>query len=622
MSRASIPGPNITRRDFVAGTLVGAGATLVGGCGANGGSEAPPAAQGPGAAWNGPSGVGDYAGSNGNSWRTVEAGHQIRGGSYPEKLANAADAEEQYDLVIVGGGFTGLGALHEFRRTHPSLKVLLLDNQEIFGGYGKANAFALGGLNLQGPQASLNFVLPQKKEDRGANYWDELGLPRAYPTVERQGGNSAVRFSRSTSAPLYLGEQSASVGYWFGPQAGMVTDIWSDDLARAPFPPATRAALLRLRAHRRKGPPQGTEARRLDAMTFADFASRDLGATPEALAYITQGMCITGPQISAYGARSLPGLERYASDSKEALFADRFISFPGGNTLIARAIVKAAIPNAFRGDSSLNTLADAPLDFAALDRPGQQARIRQQATVVRVEHVGDPAAAEQVDVIYAHNGQLARVRARGVVMGIGNWVAKHVVADLPDDRRAALDNFLYSPMLMVNVALRNWRFLDKAGISAARWFEGFGFFGNIRQPLQIGRSPIPFHPDQPIIMTIYAPFPNPNLPLEAQGPAGRQQLFDTPFADYERKVVDQLRAMFEKHGFNAPRDIAGIILNRWGHAFVTPPPGFFFGLNGGPPPLELATKRLGRITFGQSGLEDWSGAADAGRRAVRELDLA
>jgi spermidine dehydrogenase len=122
-------------------------------------------------------------------------------------------------------------------------------------------------------------------------------------------------------------------------------------------------------------------------------------------------------------------------------------------------------------------------------------------------------------------------------------------------------------------------------------------------------------------MTMYVPFPNPKLPLEAQGPAARQQLYETPFADYEQKVVEQFSAMFGRYGFDAKRDIAGLILNRWGHAYVTPPPGFFFGLGDEPAPLDLATKRHGRVAFGQSGLEDWVGATEAGRRAVQDLSL-
>ena len=255
----------------------------------------------------------------------------------------------------------------------------------------------------------------------------------------------------------------------------------------------------------------------------------------------------------------------------------------------------------------------------ALDKAGAQSRIRLEATALRVAHVGDPARSEGVDIVYERGGKLARVRAKGVVLGIGSWVAKHIVADLPDERRAALDQFLYAPMLMINVALRNWRFLDRLGFSATRWFDGFGFYCNIRQPMRIDCQATPFHPDKPIVMTFYVPIQKPGLPLEAQGPASRTELFATSYADYERQLVSQMQRMFGPDGFNARRDIAGIVLNRWGHAFVTPPPGFFFGKGGAPAPLKRAAEPWGRMAFGQSGLDDWSGAARAGKRAVAEL---
>jgi len=64
-------------------------------------------------------------------------------------------------------------------------------------------------------------------------------------------------------------------------------------------------------------------------------------------------------------------------------------------------------------------------------------------------------------------------------------------------------------------------------------------------------------------------------------------MFVTSYADYEALVVEQMQQMFAAGGFDTRRDIAGIVLNRWGHAFVTPPPGFFFGKKGAPSPLRI-----------------------------------
>jgi spermidine dehydrogenase len=620
--------PRVTRRDFMNNTLLGAGIALLHGCGPTADRDGQAPAQGPGAEWTGPGGVGEYARSNGTTWDVMESAHRIRDGAHQDAFSKVADTGERYDLVIVGGGFAGLAAMHEFKKQHPQGKCLLLENHPIFGGYAKANEFVVDGHRIAGAQASLNFNMPATADDRDKGYWTEFGLPVQFEFASREDGNSAIKFPKSTSAPLYFGEQTANVGYFFQNaqtqgQGRWVRDIWSDDLQRAPFSEAVKGSLLRMRDHKLKGDPDLAEAARLDSMTFSDFAARELNlapeAAPEVLSYITQGIMITGPQISAYGARSLPNLLRFAEGSPEAKAADRFISFPGGNSVLARSFVKAVIPAAIPGPPSVLAVTTGGVNFAALDRAGAAARIRLKATVVRVKHEGDPKTADQVSIVYEQDGRLYQVKAKGVVMGIGAWIAKHVVADLPEQRRGALDQFHFSPMLMVNVALRNWRFLDKLGFGAARWFDGIGFFGVVRQPMVTGGTAAPFHPDKPIVMTIYVPFPHPELPLEAQGPAGRAELLATSYADYEKQIVGQMVRMFGPAGFDARRDIAGIVLNRWGHAFVTPPPGFFFGKAGDSAPVKVVTQPWGRIAFAQTGMEGWLGAAHAGKRAVTEL---
>lgn len=593
----------ITRRDFVNASLIGTGAALLGpGCVAEREAPVDP--------WNGPGGIGDFATSNGNTADVVAAAHRVRDGADADRLAGAAGAGE-VDLVVVGGGFGGLGAMHAFARAYPAGRCVLLDNQAVFGGYAKGNSFEVDGHRVSGAQASMNFVLPATDAERADSYWPELGLPPGFDFVAPAGSDPAIRFQRSASGALYYGEQAATVGYHASGR--WVADIWSDDLRRAPLPEKVRRDLLRLRDVKRLGKPAEEEARRLDAMTFADYAARELGVGPGAQRYVTLGMCQTGPQVSALAAMTLPGIDHYAHGSERATMAERFMSFPDGNATLAKLFVKAMLPGAIAGANDWQSIALGASRPAELDRAGERLRIRQGAMVARVEH----APGDRVAVTYARHGKLERLRAKAVVMGTGPWITKHVVADLPAERRAALDRFLYAPMLIVSVALRNWRFLDRLGFSAARWFEGFGFYASIRQPMQVGDRATPFHPDKPIVLTMYVPFPNADLPLAAQGPAGRAQLLATSFADYERQIVAQLTTLFAAGGFDARRDIAGIVLNRWGHAFLTAGPGFRFGTDGQPAPSEMAAQPWGRIAFAQSA--DWLGSARSGALAIEQV---
>ena len=128
-----------------------------------------------------------------------------------------------------------------------------------------------------------------------------------------------------------------------------------------------------------------------------------------------------------------------------------------------------------------------------------------------------------------------------------------------------------------------------------------------------------FGPDSPTVLTIKVLFAKPGLPIAEQGSRGRLELLGTTFARYERTFREQLGDMFSAGGFDPRRDIAGIILNRWGHAYVNPQPGFFFGTDGNPAPRDvLRSQSFGRIAFANT---DLAGAADH-RNSIREADRA
>ena len=74
-------------------------------------------------------------------------------------------------------------------------------------------------------------------------------------------------------------------------------------------------------------------------------------------------------------------------------------------------------------------------------------------------------------------------------MASGGWVNKHLLVDMPEDLRNAYQQFSYAPALIVNVALRQWRFLYDLNITACRWFDdtdGIGYCCNLRQNMVTG----------------------------------------------------------------------------------------------------------------------------------------
>jgi spermidine dehydrogenase len=321
----------------------------------------------------------------------------------------------------------------------------------------------------------------------------------------------------------------------------------------------------------------------------------------------------------------LPGFAGFSLNARRAdnrLSASGVQSFPGGNDGIARFIVKGLIADAIAGDRSFDAVHNGRVRFDALNRRGAPTRLRLGATVVRVEHEALPTGDRTAAVTYLRNGRLERVRARGVVVATGAWAAKHAVRGLPDEYLRAFDSFPRSPMLVVNVALRNWRAMYRLGYTAASWRGGFGFCCNLRPNMLVGGYRPRLHPDSPNMLTFYVPFDKPGLPLAEQGQKGRAELLGTSYRDYERQIRRQLVTLFGEAGFDPARDIGGIVLNRWGHAYVNPGPGFYFGGGGQPAPRDVVRRPFGRIAFAHSelnGHQNYFAALTEGKRAAEQL---
>jgi spermidine dehydrogenase len=130
-------------------------------------------------------------------------------------------------------------------------------------------------------------------------------------------------------------------------------------------------------------------------------------------------------------------------------------------------------------------------------------------------------------------------------------------------------------------------------------------------------------PDSPVVLTLKILFSSPGLSISEQVTRGRAELFSTPFLEYERRIGEQFSAMFSASGLEARKDLAGLILNRWGHAYLSPQPGFFFGTDSSPAPGEvLRNGPVGRIAFANSdlaGIMDHRTSILEAQRAVGQI---
>jgi spermidine dehydrogenase len=565
--------------------------------------------------WDGYSGVGDYAGANGNTHAVMTAGHGIRDALYTGQLKSAKSTGETFDCVVVGGGISGLAAAHLYsEKTGRSKRCLVLEDHSIFGGEARRNEFIVDGHRLIAGQGSATYFpsLPLSLTQR---FYESIGFDGEPLEYQKWGGGQPEL--DTNTLPYARGNKDSGMffGARFGHPEGLwLFDPWGKKLAGAPLPEDTKRQLLKAR----EGNPAfvlpkvdgDPISRSLDSMSLEEhFMQRD-GLTRE---FIRTYM----PHAADWAGSSADENSAYANYAPEVLFPWKNEVgqqiFPGGNTGIARFIVKAMIPEALPGPPTLAGVCTGTVDFAKLDREGQPVRIRLGATVADVRHEGDG-----VQVSYAVEGRLYTVHARSVVMSAG-WTTARTISDLPENYRLAYQQFYRMPCAVMNVALRNWRFMAKMGITECQWFEGLGVAMAVRKVATCAGVPPTISPDDPTVIRLKISFTEPGVPLAQQCTRGRMRLLSTPFSQYERTIREQMTLMFARSGFDARRDIAGIILNRWGHAYLCGQPGFFFGTEGKIAPREVMRRApFGKIAFANS---DLSGIMDH-RASIAESDRA
>ena len=543
--------PCITRRDFLGSTLLGAGAALLDGL-------TPAQILGATAEhdWTGYGGIGDYRQSNGNTLDVLQAGHKMRDGAFRSLLSNPIDTREIYDCVVIGGGISGLAAALFFRRLAGVDKTcLILENHPIFGGEAKQNEFEVDGKRLIAHQGSAIYLVPYPHSFI-ARFYDSIGLHTPKLSYQKWSGpQPEMRIGRTPyeSAGLSRGQYA----FWFGTKFGQKPGMWIVDpigkqLQGAPISEIARKELLRWFSGRSSEeskfePPkyEGDEvSRQLDSITLEQHIMQRSGLSQETirtfLSPVEGGGSGLGPDaLSAYCDYAADLLHPLDDGSGEAVQM-----FPGGNTTIARLMAKTLIPSCIDGPATVEGVSRNAVKLAALDTPGATARMRLSATVISVHHDDDPAKAEFLSIVYAKDGKVFQVKARSAVVAGGSWTAKHIITDLPAAQQEAYAQFYRSPCMMVNVAVRNWRFLQKMGITGCRWFEGLGNYMDVRRLATVGIDDATINPDSPIVLTLKVLYAYPGLRTEEQGRRGRTEMLGISFREYEQHIREQFDAMF------------------------------------------------------------------------------
>jgi spermidine dehydrogenase len=638
----------ITRRDFLNGVAVGIGAGILGsGLGPLGFDlhAAPFAQDTPG--YN-PAALTGMRGSHDGSF---DVSHALRDGRFWRTAGTAENTREAYDLVVVGGGISGLAAAYFFRaQAGPSARILILDNHDDFGGHAKRNEFRPGGrlLIANGGTAGIESPFPYSAEALGLMRAIGIDVP-ALAAAARQATNrevfdglqQAYFFDKETfgSDRLVVGAPGGGRG-----RGGAAGASWSEWLAKTPLSADAQRDIARLQESKVDYMPGLTSDQKKDKLSrisYKTFLLDYVKVHPDVIPfYQTRTHGLYGIGIDAVGALECwayryPGFEGMNLDDKATSrmsFTARGDAtpkepynyhFPDGNASVARLLMRALIPDAVPGRTAQDSVT-ATVDYTQLDRAGAPIRVRLGSTAARVRHVGPATSAREVEVVYGRDQKTYAVRAKGVVLACWNMMIPYLCEDLPAPQKEALHYGVKVPLVYTTVSLRNWQAFKKLGISGVNAPGMYHTGLRMELPTPIGDyHPVPSGPDDPVLVRMTRTPCQPGLPSRDQHRAGHGDLYTTTFQTFERNIRDQLARSLGSGGFDPARDIDAITVNRWPHGYAYEyNPLWDQDWPAGQSPCELGRKPFGRITIANS---DAAAAAytdqaiDQAYRAVREL---
>jgi spermidine dehydrogenase len=273
----------------------------------------------------------------------------------------------------------------------------------------------------------------------------------------------------------------------------------------------------------------------------------------------------------------------------------------------------------------MEDLVDARLDHARLDDPGAAVRVRLQATVTQIRHLGPPASAKEVELHYVdRQGQSRAVRSRQVLLACWHRVIAHLTDELPLAQRRALDDQVKTPLLYATVLVSNWQPWQRAGVRSIKAPGGFWAEAELDFPVSMGSVRFPQSADEPMLLHLSkVVVPGDGRSPRLQAAAGRRQLMRWSFEFLEGELRGFLQGALGDFGFDHGRDIEAITVNRWGHGYsleyARPWDRFW---PAGPLPCDVARRGWGRVAIANadSGAYAYAHSAiDQAARAVQEL---
>jgi spermidine dehydrogenase len=574
--------------------------------------------------------------------------------------------DHTYDLVVVGGGLSGLASAWYFRKqAGDNARILILDNHDDFGGHAKRNEFNVDGHHLIGYGGSQSIESPSGYSPQAMQILKDMNidLEQFYQYFDRD-----FYSSRQMGSSIYFDKKhygadklvKTPVGFTgiFSMMYGTTSDE-GNTIDELPISEKSRTALKNLIENDDdylQGKSDQDKYELLESISYSQYLRQHAGmpedvitlleksiapldalnwdaiAASDAAGYLfpgTVGLGLEGSTVMTLWAKAkniMPDRLWQSMTDKLSTLAgeDPYIfHFPDGNAGIARLMVRAMIPGSARGNT-MDDIVNTPIDYSKLDLNANKIRVRLNSTVIDVRHTTNK---EEVDVTYIQEGQTYKVRSKHSILACNNKFIPHICSEIPAEQSKALDLAVRAPLVYINVALRNWRAFARANTERIYAPQGIFSHTSLDFPVSMGGYNFSSDPDKPVIAHIVHT-PSANLARDDMTArdlfkAGQRTIYNMSFDDYENEVYSLLDGALSDHGFDPNIDIAAITVNRWPHGYAYWPMDLWddYDYHDSHAPHVIGRAQIHRISIANSDAESQAyanGAFDAAYRAANE----
>jgi spermidine dehydrogenase len=627
----------ISRRDFLNGMAIGAGASLL--------VPGQIIAQTTASLASGELSGGYYpptlTGMRGSHKGSFEVAHALAWNG--QKPNDYEQLDEHYDLIVVGAGQSGLAAAWYYRKKMgPAAKILLLDNHDDFGGHAKRNEFhqdgnmvlGLGGAQNIEPMSSYSETAVELLKDIGIDEQALAAMTVNTPDDYLLGGK--IYANNGMSIPAAEGHKTIS-GNWMGFSHG--GQGYQAAVKELPIPEEEKNKLIAFFGGDRDFLADLSlleQYRYVKSVSYNQFLTERVGLAEETLPILGAFLStLMGPagwnhtvlealSTGCPGLKSMGWLTNRLSDLAGAfVLGDAPVAyiFPDGNASVARLLVQKLIPDVSPAMQGFEDVAVADFNYGALDLGNNPTRLRLNSTVVGVKET----ALNHVKVDYVEKGQPLSVSADHCVLACYNGLIPHLCPEMSKEQREGLSYGVKVPFVYANVLLKNGRAFAGLGATFTQCpYDPFQWVSAAPTVTSGGYQP-PQSLDEPMAVFMMAsPTPADIKDMSARDlfRMGRHKIYATAFKDFEKQIRDQLQGMLGQHGFNHEDDIAAITVNRIPHGYAYS----YLTLHDpdwekGQAPHEIGRAQFGRISIANSDSEAMplmQAAFDAAWRAVEE----